>query len=200
VGPYAWEEESNSFGKMQIVPTIMTFRTAGLPRAAGFGLVAIAVAILINSLMDLRLASGQRLPELTLQQVLNPQVGVTADSLGSRPAIVNVWASWCVACRNEHDVLMELEKTSRLPLIGLNHQDIREDALRWLSYFGDPYRFSVFDGDGAIGKALNVEVLPVTFLIGTRDEVLVRHDGPLTTDAFTRKFVPVLEATRETGK
>ena len=185
---------------MQIVRNILTKWTARLPGAAGIGLLAFAAAMLIYGLMDLRRTSVQRLPEFTLQQVLNPQLGVTADSLKSRPALVNVWASWCVACRTEHEFLMELGKTAGLPLIGLNYQDNREDAQRWLSYFGDPYRFSVYDEDGALGKALNVEVLPVTFLIGDQDEILVRHDGPVAADSFARKFLPVLEATREDGK
>ena len=136
---------------MQIVRNILTKWTVRLPGPAGLGLLAFAAAMLIYGFMDLRRTSVQRLPEFTLQQVLNPQPGVTADSLKSRPALVNVWASWCVACRTEHEFLMELGKTAGLPLIGLNYQDNREDAQRWLSYFGDPYRFSVYDEDGTLG-------------------------------------------------
>ena len=171
-----------------------------MPRAAKFGLLAIVLATSTYALTDLRWTRSPRLPDFTLQQVLSPQLEVSVDSLTSRPAIVNVWASWCVACRVEHDFLMELGKNEGLHLIGLNYQDNREDAKRWLTYFGDPYRFSIYDEDGAVGKAMQVEVLPVTLLIGEQNEILARHVGPLAADTFARKFESVLEAARENGK
>ncbi|TFG41326.1 MAG: DsbE family thiol:disulfide interchange protein [Chromatiales bacterium] len=185
---------------MQRVLNTLKKLKIGSRTGAGLGLVVMVLAMLIYGFQGLAGISAPRLPEFTLQRVSDPQLEVTTESLFSRPALVNVWASWCVACRAEHDFLIELGKTGETPLFGLNHQDNREDAKRWLTYFGDPYRFSVYDKDGAVGKAMQVQVLPVTFLIGDQNEILARHVGPLEPDSYARVFVPLLEAARENRK
>jgi len=182
---------------MQSVRNTLKKWAARWPHGTGFGLFALVLAVSIYGLTVLPGINLRHFPDFTLSKVSNPQLEVTTESLSSRPALVNVWASWCVACRTEHDFLKKLGSTGGEALYGLNHQDNREDAQRWLSYFGDPYRFSVYDENGTLGKSMQIEVLPVTFLIGDQDEILVRHDGPLQEDVFARKFAPLLKAAQE---
>jgi cytochrome c biogenesis protein CcmG, thiol:disulfide interchange protein DsbE len=158
---------------------------------------SIALGFLIHRLQNM---SASQLPQFNLQQVANADVAVSPASLTPRPALVNVWASWCVACRTEHDFLMEISTSGEYRLFGLNHRDNRPDALRWLAYFGNPYHFSIFDKDGTLGEAMRAEVLPVTFLIGAKGEVLARHDGPLERESYARKFEPLLQESQESSE
>lgn len=187
-----------SSGKIQSVRNILKEWIVSLPRRTGLGLLALVLAVLMFNILPE--VNVQRLPEFALPTVSSPQLEVTAESISSRPALINVWASWCVACRTEHDFLEMLGRTGSEVIYGLNHQDNREDAQRWLSYFGDPYRFSVYDEKGTLGRSMQIEVLPVTFLIGDQGVILARHDGPLGEDVFARKFAPLLEAVQEEAK
>jgi len=116
----------------------------------------------------------------------------TAASFVKLPALVNVWASWCIACRDEHPLLIELAKSGRIALYGVNYLDVREDANRWLDYFGDPYELSVFDQDGSLGGVLGVEVVPATYLLGPDGRILYGHVGPLDAEVLRREIWPRL--------
>jgi len=140
------------------------------------------------------------MPDFALEEVSDAVKRVTAASLVKRPAIVNVWASWCLACRDEHALLLELAESGRIALYGVNYLDTRKDANRWLDYFGNPFELSVYDNEGSLGKRLGVEVLPDTFLLGPDGRILYEHVGPLTIDVMEKEFWPRLmaaEAIRE---
>jgi cytochrome c biogenesis protein CcmG/thiol:disulfide interchange protein DsbE len=105
--------------------------------------------------------------------------------------LLNVWASWCVACRQEHPVLVELAKQKTIPVVGLNYKDKRDDALAWLKQFGDPYTLSVSDLDGRVGIDYGVYGVPETFLIDRQGVIRYKQIGPVTRDALEKKILPL---------
>ena len=113
--------------------------------------------------------------------------------------LLNVWASWCVSCRDEHPVLVELAKTKLVPLYGLNYKDPRDDALRWLKQFGDPYDMSVADIDGRIGIDYGVYGVPETFVVRGDGVVTYKFVGPMNdkaiADVIRPEIVKALNAT-----
>ena len=107
--------------------------------------------------------------------------------------LFNVWASWCVSCREEHPILVEFAKTRRAPLIGLNYKDPRDDALKWLARYGDPYDFSVVDADGRIGIDYGVYGVPETYVIDRAGVIRYKQIGPVTPDVLAKKILPLIE-------
>jgi cytochrome c biogenesis protein CcmG/thiol:disulfide interchange protein DsbE len=106
--------------------------------------------------------------------------------------ILNVWASWCITCRDEHPVLVEFSKSSAAPLYGLNYKDQRDAALGWLKRFGDPYRLSAFDLDGRIGIDYGVYGVPETYVIDKRGVIRYKRIGPVTGELVRDKLIPLL--------
>ncbi len=114
------------------------------------------------------------------------------DMLG-KVWLLNVWASWCVSCREEHPVLVEFSKQNIVPLYGLNYKDKRDDALAWLKQFGDPYTASIVDADGRVGIDYGVYGVPETFVIDKAGVVRYKQIGPVTPDALNNKILPLLK-------
>jgi cytochrome c biogenesis protein CcmG/thiol:disulfide interchange protein DsbE len=115
----------------------------------------------------------------------------TGDFAGS-PVLLNVWATWCGGCRQEHPFLMELSQSQMIPIFGLNWRDTQPEAQQWLRQLGDPYVDTAFDGDGRVGIDWGVYGAPETFLIGADGTVLVKHLGPLNRAIWQEKFMPFL--------
>ncbi|OGB31972.1 MAG: thiol:disulfide interchange protein [Burkholderiales bacterium RIFCSPLOWO2_12_FULL_61_40] len=105
--------------------------------------------------------------------------------------LLNTWASWCVACRQEHPVLMELAKTRALPIVGLNYKDQDADGLKWLARFGNPYDTTVTDKDGRIGIDYGVYGVPESFLIDKAGVIRYKQIGPVTEEALQDKILPL---------
>jgi cytochrome c biogenesis protein CcmG/thiol:disulfide interchange protein DsbE len=114
------------------------------------------------------------------------------DMLG-KVWIVNVWASWCVACRDEHPLLVEFAKTGIVPILGLNYKDERADGLRWLGQFGNPYTLSVYDQDGRLGIDYGVYGVPETFVVDKRGIIRYKQIGVLTPEILQQKIIPLLK-------
>lgn len=131
-------------------------------------------------------------PGFDLPTVKNPEARVTSADYAGQAVLVNVWATWCVGCREEHAFLMDLAASGTIPIYGINWRDRRSDALRWLDQFGDPYVASGFDEDGRVAVDWGVYGAPETFLIGPDGIVLHKHLGPLSPQAWQRDFVPLL--------
>ncbi|MSR15889.1 MAG: DsbE family thiol:disulfide interchange protein [Gammaproteobacteria bacterium] len=131
-------------------------------------------------------------PEFSLSALDPPETTITKKSLGGRPIVLNVWASWCVACRDEHPVLVELAQKQAVEIIGLNYKDTREDAGAWLVRHGNPYRQTIFDPLGKLGLDLGVYGVPETFVIDA--EGIIRHKqvGPLTLQIWREDIEPML--------
>ena len=136
---------------------------------------------------------GKQAPRFELPMLKNPDVMIGSEDLDGNYALVNVWATWCVGCRQEHAFLLELERSGAIPSYGLNWRDNRPDALDWLKQLGDPYVFSAFDEDGRVGIDWGVYGAPETFLINADGIVLHKHLGPLTRGIWESDFVPLLQ-------
>lgn len=106
--------------------------------------------------------------------------------------LLNVWASWCVSCRDEHPVLIDFARTKRAPLVGLNYKDPRDDALKWLARYGDPYDFSAVDSDGRIGIDYGVYGVPETYVIDRAGVIRYKQIGPVTPEVLAQKIVPLI--------
>ena len=116
----------------------------------------------------------------------------TQDLLGT-VWMLNVWASWCVACRIEHPVLVELAKTNQVPIYGLNYKDKSLAAIAWLGNFGNPYTISLVDGDGLVGIDLGVYGVPETFVIDKQGVIRLKHIGPVTPEALKDTILPLVK-------
>ena len=106
--------------------------------------------------------------------------------------LLNTWASWCVACRQEHPILMEFAKTNTLPIIGLDYKDKNEDGLKWLARFGNPYAQTITDQDGRIGIDFGLYGVPESFLIDKAGVIRYKQIGPVTEEALRDKIVPLI--------
>ncbi|AKJ28321.1 DsbE family thiol:disulfide interchange protein [Caldimonas brevitalea] len=134
---------------------------------------------------------GRPVPAFAAPLLSAPQQTLSPASLRGAPWVLNVWASWCAACREEHEPLLDLARRD-VPLYGLNYKDSRDAAQAWLQRSGDPYRSSVVDAEGRIGMDLGVYGVPETFVIDGQGVVRYRHAGPLTRELIERELLPLL--------
>lgn len=135
---------------------------------------------------------GKPAPAFSRESLRDARVRVGTSDFAGRPWLLNVWATWCAGCREEHQTLLEIARQDRLPLIGLNWRDDRATALRWLGQLGDPYAAVAFDPDGRTAIDWGVYGAPETFLIGPDGTVLRKHIGPISLAAWQREFLPLL--------
>lgn len=136
---------------------------------------------------------GRSVPDFQLRTVKEPQDLVSQDDIkGHHFALINVWATWCAPCRQEHPFLVELAD-KRVPIFGVNGQDQLEPAREWLDERGDPYHFSIFDPDGKLVLDLGVYGYPETFLIDKDGTILLRKAGVLSDRVWREDFVPLIE-------
>ena len=129
-------------------------------------------------------------PAFELPQLANPSQKFSAQQLRGQVWLLNVWASWCVACREEHPMLLELERQRAIPIYGLNYKDMPQDALGWLRELGDPYPLNVSDMDGRVGIDYGVYGAPETFLIDRDGIIRFKQVGPITPAIWEKEFLP----------
>ena len=156
--------------------------------------LAAALAVMLLSRPGPAPVLAERLPDFRLPDLLAPGDVLASASLAGRPTLLNVWATWCVPCRQEHDRLMVVSAEGAVELVGINWRDRQEDARRWLAQLGNPYARVGFDGDGAVGEAMGVQGAPETLLVAPDGRIVHRHVGPLTADAWRQRFAPLLAA------
>lgn len=135
---------------------------------------------------------GKPAPAFTLPQVADASKTLSPADLKGQVYLLNVWASWCVSCREEHPVLVELSKTKAVPIYGLNYKDEREDALGWLRRFGNPYTASAFDADGRVGINWGVYGVPETFVVDKQGIIRHKQTGPITPEILETKLLPLI--------
>ena len=131
-------------------------------------------------------------PAFSLPQLHQPAQTFSLADMKGKVWLLNVWASWCVACREEHPVLVELARSGAVPIVGLNYKDERRDGLRWLAQFGDPYRLSAYDYDGRIGIDYGVYGVPETFLIDKNGVIRYKRIGVVTPEILRDKILPLV--------
>jgi len=135
---------------------------------------------------------GKPAPAFNLPRLDDPAQSVKRDAMVGKPWILNVWASWCGPCREEHPHLVAFARTKRVPLVGLNYKDARNDAQAWLKEFGNPYDVSLSDLDGRVGIDFGVYGVPETFVIDKGGVIRFKHIGPLTPEVLNTQIVPLL--------
>jgi cytochrome c biogenesis protein CcmG/thiol:disulfide interchange protein DsbE len=131
-------------------------------------------------------------PAFRLAQLRDPSKTFSAEEMKGKVWILNVWASWCFSCRDEHPFLLEYARSGAVPIYGLNSRDKREDALSWLGNLGDPYVLSVSDLDGRIGIDYGVYGAPETYLIDRNGVIRFKQIGPVTPDIWQDKILPLV--------
>jgi len=117
------------------------------------------------------------------------------DLMDNNLALVNVWASWCVTCRKEHQVIMNIAKNTNLKLIGINYKDTKIDGEEYLKVMGNPFDEIVFDPNGEIGMELGVYATPETFLISREGLIIHKHIGEITKEIWNENFLPLINVT-----
>lgn len=136
------------------------------------------------------------LPAFSLPTLENPKKVVTNTDLHGKVVIINVWASWCAACKVEHPVLMAFTQRQAAPLIGLNYKDAPEDALAVLKADGNPYKVSLLDRDGRTGIDWGVYGVPETFVVDKEGVIRYKHIGPISAEDIQDTLLPLLEKLR----
>ena len=131
-------------------------------------------------------------PAFSLPQLHAADRLITPKDMQGKVWLLNVWASWCASCRDEHPVLMELAKQNVIPIVGLNHKDKRDDGIKWLQQFGNPYLLSAFDFAGRVGIDYGVYGVPETFLIDKQGVIRYKRIGIVTPEIVRDKILPML--------
>ncbi|WP_374691126.1 DsbE family thiol:disulfide interchange protein [Accumulibacter sp.] len=180
----------------------------------GFGVLVVLLAVGLN-LNPRDVPSplvGKPAPAFALARLDAPERQFSPKEMLGKVWLLNVWASWCVSCRQEHPVLVELAKRQSVPLVGLNYKEVRGDgaidsskldaasekrmvierAGGWLARHGDPYALSVLDIDGRVGIDYGVYGVPETYVIDKAGIIRMKHTGPVTPDILAGKILPLL--------
>jgi cytochrome c biogenesis protein CcmG, thiol:disulfide interchange protein DsbE len=176
----------------------MTTATLSLPRLVlPLGLLAVLVVFLgIGLTLNPREVPsplvGKPAPHFELPLMAQPELTFSPRDMEGKVWIFNVWASWCVSCRQEHGVLSELAGRGLAPVVGLNYKDTREDGAAYLRKLGDPYRLIAFDPQGRVGLDYGVYGTPETYVIDKRGIIRYKRIGPLTPEIVEKKLVPLI--------
>ena len=132
-------------------------------------------------------------PAFELPQLHDTVRTLTPQDMKGKVWVFNVWASWCVACLEEHPLLVELSKRNLVPIVGLNYKDNRADALQWLQKRGDPYTLSAQDADGRVGIDYGVYGVPETYVIDKAGIIRFKRIGPVTPKVLDEQILPLVK-------
>jgi len=132
-------------------------------------------------------------PVFRLQTLESPSRLMSSEEMRGQVWLLNVWASWCAGCREEHPILVEFAKTRTVPIVGLDYKDQPDDARRWLANFGNPYVASVSDPDGRTGIEFGVYGVPETFVIDKAGVIRYKQIGPITPEVLRDTILPLVK-------
>jgi len=136
---------------------------------------------------------GKPAPVFTLPQLHDASKNFSVADMKGQVWLLNVWASWCVSCREEHPVLVEFAKTHAVPVIGLDYKDQVADAKQWLEKLGNPYTQIAVDSDGRVGIDYGVYGVPETYVIDKQGIIRMKHTGPITSASLAQKILPIVK-------
>ena len=139
---------------------------------------------------------GKMLPAFELVQLRDSTQRISDKDLRGRVSLLNVWATWCVSCRQEHEMLMQIARETDTPIFGLNYKDTRDNAVRWLNQLGNPYVITAFDHDGKVALDLGVYGAPETYVIDRHGAIAHKHIGQLTKSVWNDTLLPIIRALR----
>ena len=132
-------------------------------------------------------------PAFALAGLEKPDTTFKRDDMLGKVWLLNVFASWCVACREEHPLLVEFSRMKMLPIYGLNYKDERIAGMKWLASFGNPYEASLYDHDGRVGIDYGVYGVPESFLIDAKGVIRYKQIGPFTPESIETKLIPMVQ-------
>ncbi len=155
--------------------------------------VFLAVGLSLNPRLVPSPLIGKPAPAFTLPEVQDPAKTLSRQDLLGKVSLLNVWASWCVSCRAEHPLLMEIARSGQVQVYGLNYKDQRQDALRWLQSYGDPYLASAFDENGRVGIDWGVYGTPETFVVDRKGTIRYKVIGPVTEEVWEKELLPLVK-------
>jgi len=155
---------------------------------------------------------GKPAPLFSLSRLDAPDQNFSPQDMLGKVWLLNVWSTWCISCRQEHPVLVDMAKNQKVTLVGLNYKEVRGDggldadklsaaaerklALErsntWLKQHGNPYSLSVLDLDGRVGIDYGVYGVPETYIIDKAGIIRMKHTGPISRDDFSGKILPLL--------
>jgi cytochrome c biogenesis protein CcmG/thiol:disulfide interchange protein DsbE len=142
---------------------------------------------------------GKPVPAFELQDLQNPDRTLTPEVFRGQVSLLNVWGTWCPACRDEHEDLMWLAEDRGIPVIGLNYKDNRAQALQWLQTLGDPYSVNLFDPSGSLGFDLGVYGAPETYVVDAEGIVRYRHVGVVNEKVWRETLEPLIRKYSQEG-
>ncbi len=140
---------------------------------------------------------GKPAPEFELPPVQGRTMGLSDKVLVGEVSLVNVFASWCTACRDEHPLFMQMYQENIVPIHGLNYKDKPQDAAAWLDALGDPYARTGADVDGRVGIDWGVYGVPETFVIDRNGRIAYKHIGAVNRRVLEETLLPLIEKLRE---
>lgn len=166
-----------------------------------------AVPIILFALLGVLLAYGLKLdprripsplidkplPAFQLTTLDHPDRKLGNSNFKGKVVLINVWASWCTACRQEHPVLMQMAAEKRVPIIGLNYKDKRDDAEGVLKAAGNPYDLNLVDSDGRVGLDWGVYGVPETFVVDKQGVIRYKQIGPIAPEDWQQKLLPLVQ-------
>ena len=135
---------------------------------------------------------GKIFPEIEAEDFYSDESVLLSDLFSDNMSLVNVWASWCVTCRQEHQMMMKIANNKDLQLIGINYKDTRANGEKYLKVMGNPYDVIVFDPSGKIGLDLGVYATPETFLVNNKGVILYKHIGAIDAKVWEEGFIPYI--------
>jgi cytochrome c biogenesis protein CcmG/thiol:disulfide interchange protein DsbE len=143
---------------------------------------------------------GKPVPEFSLPRLRFPDQQITHLDLRGKVSLLNFWATWCVGCRTEHPLLLQIANSTDVPIYGIDYKDQHKPALDWLQTLGDPYVASGYDAEGRMGLDLGVYGLPETFVVDVDGRIAYKHIGPITAADWKERILPEVQKLRERAR
>ena len=142
---------------------------------------------------------GKPAPAFALPRLDDEGKTLSREDMLGKVWMLNVWASWCAPCREEHPLVIDIARRQLVPVYGLNYKDTRNAAKGWLAGLGNPYQATLFDADGRVGIDFGVYGVPETFIIDRKGIVRLKHVGPLTPQVVRERIEPLLKELHAEG-